>query len=67
MMCVCVCGARRLEMCYKRGVAESIPHLPLDPVFEHSNYFREFLITKRACTPCRLSVRVRALCTRVLT
>lgn len=34
-------------MCYKRGVAESIPHLPHDAVFEHSEYFREFLLTKR--------------------
>ncbi len=49
-------------MCYKRGVAESIPHLPLDPVFEHSNYFRDFLITKRACVRrVRVCVCVRAI------
>lgn len=45
----------RLEMCYKRGVAESVPHLPQEAFFEHSPYFREFLLTKRTLAQWNVS------------
>jgi len=57
-----------LEMCYKNGVVESMPHLPHTTTFNHSDYFRRFLLTKlinaercalSAPQFCRLQERVR--------